>query len=84
LILEDYEVIPSDQLISNALNDFSVNIGPQLASTITSSAFPSKQIPSQKQLIFVKLVMLMEVHSTILQLNEKKAYGLENIQNKIH
>jgi len=82
LILQDNKVIISDQLISNALNDFFVNIVPQLASKITSSIIPTKQISSQKQSIFLKPVTLMEIHSTILQLNEKKACGPENIAIK--
>ena len=65
--------------ISNILNDYSVNIGPNLNAKINNQSKSSTSIISCSVNSFFLPIVSMEVYREILNLNSKKAEGPEGL-----
>lgn len=86
LVDEDNKVIKSASAICNTLNEYFVNIGPNLSDKIVSSNLHTMQnsLPSNVKSIYLQPIDPLEVFREINNLNPNKAGGPENIPIKFY
>ena len=80
MLKHDKQMTENKDEISNILNDYFVNIGPNLSAKINNQSMSStSNISCSVNSFFFLLIVPMEVHREIHNLNSKKTEGPEGI-----